>query len=63
MMLLSCLFLSFMSALAAFCAAFLMFLSVRFISCRKIGGLTGDVMGALIVLTEAAALIGIMSYG
>ena len=63
MMLLACLFLSFVTALAAFCAAFFMFLSVRFISCRKIGGLTGDVMGALISLTEAAALIGILSYG
>ena len=63
MMLLSCLFLSFVTALAAFCAGFFMFIAVRFIARRKIEGLTGDVMGALIVLTEAAALIGILSYG
>lgn len=63
MMLLACLFLEFMTALIAFCAAFLIFAIVRFIACRKIEGLTGDVMGALIVLTEAAALIGILSHG
>ena len=63
MMLLSCLFLTFMTALIAFCAAFLMFGIIRYLACRKIEGLTGDVMGAIIVLTETAALLGILSYG
>ena len=56
-------FVSFGAVLAGLLAALSGFVIIRALAIRKIGGLTGDVMGALIVTTELLFLIGVISYG
>ena len=56
-------FISFGAVLAGLLAALSGFVIIRALAIRKIGGLTGDVMGALIVTTELLFLIGVISYG
>ena len=43
-------------------AAVIGFIILRAMALRKIGGLTGDVMGATILITETGFLIGYISY-
>ena len=49
-------------SLAGIIAATSLFVILRYLCCKKIAGLTGDVMGAMIVVTECGFLIGYLSY-
>ncbi|MGC6517028.1 MAG: adenosylcobinamide-GDP ribazoletransferase [Candidatus Puniceispirillaceae bacterium] len=51
------------SFLSGIIAAFIAFIILRNLAMRKIQGLTGDVMGALIILTELSFMIGFISHG
>lgn len=49
--------------LTALLASMIAFVIIRQLAVKKIDGLTGDVMGTIIIVTETAFLIGYISYG
>ena len=59
---LACGFLPLSATLTGAIATAIAIIIVRALALRKIGGLTGDVMGAIIVLSEVAFLVGVLSY-
>ena len=52
----------FWPSIAGLLAAFISFIIIRALAMRKIKGLTGDVMGAMILCAETSFLIGYSSY-
>lgn len=58
----ACVFLPMGAILAGLFACLSAFVFIRALAIRKIGGLTGDVMGALIAIMEMSFMIGYLSY-
>lgn len=50
----------FISSLASVCSAFMLALVVMHIAQKRLGGVTGDVLGAIEVLAETAAMVGFL---